>query len=119
MAIRVDADTATGMLSDIETELDSEDRNLDSDDSVSSREEYDDSENDDNVSDENEATLDDSRDERVVMRSLKTPQPPEVEQHRGGEGGVEAEGLKEAELQLQVEGEVEAKEGVELEELEE
>ena len=55
------------------------------------------------------------------MTSLKTPQSPEVEQHRGGEGGIEAqevEGLEEAEQQLQVEGEGEAMEGVEVEELE-
>ena len=65
MAIRVDADTAIGMLSDIETEWESEDSlygNLDSDDSVSSREEYDDEPENDNVSDENKATLDDSSD---------------------------------------------------------
>ena len=57
--------TAIGMLSDIETELDSEDSlygNLDSDDSVSSREECDD-EPENDVSDENEVTLGDSSDE--------------------------------------------------------
>ena len=56
---------------------------------------------------------------RVVMRSLKTPQPPEVEQHRGGEAReVQSEGLAEAEQQLQGEGGGEAMEGVEVEELE-
>ena len=68
MAIRVDADTAVGMLSDIETEPESEDSlygNLDSsEDSVSSREECDEPENDENSeSDDNDANLDDSSDE--------------------------------------------------------
>ena len=70
MAIRVDADTAVGMLSDIETEPESEDSlygNLDSEDSVSSREECDDEpENDENSeSDDNDANLDDSSDDSL------------------------------------------------------
>ena len=89
MAIRVDADTAIGMLSDIGTQLDSEDSlygNLDSDDSVSSREECDEPEND--VSDENEATLNDSSDES----SDEEPEDPTATRGRESSSEREREG---------------------------
>ena len=95
MACRIDADTAVGMLSDIETEPESEDSlygNLDSDDSVSSREECDDEpendDDDDSEGDDNTILDLDSSDESSE-RSQRAPQPLEVEQQ--SVGGEEAE----------------------------
>ena len=66
MATRVDADDVIEMLSEVETDPESEDNiydNLDSEDSISSREEYDDepeNDEDDNTDDESEENLDES-----------------------------------------------------------
>ena len=68
MATRVDAD-GVQMLSEVETDPESEDGiydNLDSEDSISSREEYDDepeNDEDDNTDDESEENLDESEEE--------------------------------------------------------
>ena len=67
MATRVDAETTLGMLSDIDTEPESEDRmydGIDTEDSVSSREICDDGfENDEENSDDENDNLADSSDE--------------------------------------------------------
>ena len=69
MATRVDAETAAGMLSDIETEPESEDSmyNIDSDDSVSSREMCDDGfDNEENSSNDSVAETSDESEEEPV-----------------------------------------------------
>ena len=96
MLLRWPSDTTTGILSDIETKPESEDSlygNLDSEDSVSSRE-HNEPEHDNSESNDNDANLHDSSDD---ISDEKPEDTTAAKSRAAGSGRAEARDVEEAE----------------------